>query len=98
MLRFRSELSRNDTLIKTRYYAPGYEKTITADSTRENYYIVSPPDLAALIVEQDTASRIYYAEQIFWVHPSGTGSVPISVSGGAGLHQSFATSAIPVVS
>ena len=60
--RFRSELSRNDTLIKTRYYAPGYEKTVTADSTWENYYIVSPYGLAALIVKQDTTNRIYYAE------------------------------------
>ncbi len=35
---------------------------MTADSTWENYYIVSPYGLAALIVKHDTTSRIYYAE------------------------------------
>ncbi|HNT92970.1 MAG TPA: hypothetical protein PKJ71_04640, partial [Bacteroidales bacterium] len=60
--RFRSELFRNDTLIKSRYYGPGYEKTVTADSTWENYYIVSPYGLAAVIVKESGAATTYYAE------------------------------------
>ncbi|HOO66393.1 MAG TPA: RHS repeat-associated core domain-containing protein [Bacteroidales bacterium] len=60
--RFRSELFRNDTLIKSRYNGPGYEKTVTADSTWENYYIVSPYGLAAVIVKESGAATTYYAE------------------------------------
>jgi RHS repeat-associated protein len=76
--RFRSELFRNDTLIKSRYYGPGYEKTVTADSTWENYYIVSPFGLAAVIVKESGSATIYYAETdhlgslIGLMHSNGT--------------------------
>jgi len=60
--RIKSVLKNNGTVIKTKYYAPGYEKEIKSGVTRELHYVSCPYGLVAVLIKQGGTTTTYFTE------------------------------------
>lgn len=60
--RIKSVLKNNGTVIKTKYYAPGYEKEIKPGVTRELHYVSCPYGLVAVLIKQGGTTTTYFTE------------------------------------
>ncbi|HEX8515173.1 MAG TPA: polymorphic toxin type 23 domain-containing protein [Bacteroidia bacterium] len=67
--RVKTELKYQGTLVYTRYYTSGYEKTVTSSSTQELHYINCGGGLGAIYVIENGNAHTYY------IHKDHLGSI-----------------------
>jgi RHS repeat-associated protein len=60
--RVKNVFGKNGDVIKTKYYSPGFEKEVTASTTREISYISSPYGLVAINIRQNSADSLYFVD------------------------------------
>lgn len=60
--RCKTELSRNDTLLYTRYYADNYEEVHEGNNVYRYYYVYTPDGLSAVAEKKNTTMNIYSSE------------------------------------
>lgn len=60
--RCKTALSRNDTLLYTRYYADNYEEVHAGDSVYRYYYVYTPDGLSAVAEKKNSTMNIYSSE------------------------------------